>query len=117
MEEKYRIKSNLEYKRLYERSKRFYNRDFKVLVSKNTFDYPRFGFTLTRKFGKANERNLARRRLKEIIRLNLSQFEDGKDYIIAPKYHSKDMEYSDFAKSLLHVINITKRDKKWKISW
>lgn len=111
MEEKYRIKKNLEFKRLYERSKRFYNRDFKVLISENTYDYPRFGFTLTRKFGKANKRNRVRRQLKEIIRLNINLFQNGKDYIIIPKYHTIDKEYKDLEKSLMHIIDISKRKK------
>lgn len=111
MEEKYRIKKNTEYKRLYQRSKRFYNRDFKILVSENLYDYPRFGFTLTKKFGKANKRNKARRRLKEIVRHNLSEFEEGVDYIIAPKYHTIDKNYKDLETSLLHIVNISKRKK------
>ena len=113
MEEKYRIKKNIEFKRLYERSKRFYNRDFKLLVSNNTFDYPRFGFTLTRKFGKANKRNKVKRKLKEIIRLNLDKFETGKDYVISPKSHTIESEYKDLENSLIHIINISKR-KRWK---
>ncbi|EHR32091.1 ribonuclease P protein component [Helcococcus kunzii] len=111
MEKKYRIKKNLEFKRLYERSKRFYNRDFKILVSDNIFDYPRFGFTLTRKFGKANKRNRVRRLLKEIIRLNIDKFENGKDYIISPKSHTIEYEYKDLENSLMHIINISKRNK------
>lgn len=111
MEKKYRIKKNLEFKRLYERSKRFYNRDFKILVSDNIFDYPRFGFTLTRKFGKANKRNRVRRLLKEIIRLNIDKFENGKDYIISPKSHTTEYEYKDLENSLMHIINISKRNK------
>jgi len=111
MEEKYRIKKNIEFKRLYERSKRFYNRDFKILVSDNTFDYPRFGFTLTRKFGKANKRNRVKRRLKEIIRLNIEKFENGKDYIISPKSHTIEFEYKNLENSLMHIINISKRKR------
>lgn len=109
MEEKFRIKNNLEFKRLYNRSKRFYNKDFKILVSNNSYEYPRFGFTITKKYGKANKRNAVRRKLKEIIRLNLSNFENGKDYIIAPKYHTIDKTYSELENSLKHVIRIAKR--------
>ncbi|MFM1563794.1 ribonuclease P protein component [Helcococcus ovis] len=109
MEEKFRIRDNLEFKRLYNRSKRFYNKDFKILVSNNSYKYPRFGFTITKKYGKANKRNAVRRKLKEIIRLNLSSFENGKDYIIAPKYHTIDKTYSELESSLKHVIRIAKR--------
>lgn len=106
-----RIKKNIEFKRLYNRSKRYYNKDFRLIVAKNKYDYPRIGFTITRKFGKANKRNKIRRRLKEIIRLNLDKFEN-KDYIIAPNNHTIDMDYLDLEKSLLHVLKISKRNNK-----
>lgn len=115
MKSQNRIKKNIEFKRLYNRSKRFYNRDFRLMVSNNNYGHPRFGFTITRKFGKANKRNKIRRRLKEIIRLNLDIFED-KDYIIAPKNHTLEFEYKDLEKTLLHVVKLSK-EKKWIRSW
>ncbi|MDO4604370.1 MAG: ribonuclease P protein component [Helcococcus sp.] len=108
MEAQNRIKKNQEFNRLYKRSKRFYNRDFRVLVADGGRKYPRFGFTVTRKYGKANKRNKIRRRLKEIIRLNIDIFEN-KDYIIAPNFQTIDMDYKDLEQSLKHVIAISKR--------
>lgn len=111
MEKQYRIKKNEEFKNLYKRAKRHYNRDFIIFSAKNNFDYPRFGFTITKKFGKANKRNKARRKLKEIIRKNLTSFESGKDYIITPKFHLIDMDFNEIEKSLKHVAHLTKRKK------
>lgn len=111
MQKKYRIKKNIEYKRLYNRSKRFYNRDFIMLKAKSKNDYPRFGFVITRKFGKANKRNKIRRRLKEIIRLNLDVFENNIDYVITPKYHTLDLDYKTLENSLKHIVNLSKRKK------
>lgn len=111
METQNRIKKNQEFNKLYKRSKRFYNRDFKILVSESGENYPRFGFTITKKYGKANKRNKIRRRLKEIIRLNIDIFAN-KDYIVVPKSHTIDMDYKDLEKSLKHVIAISKKENK-----
>lgn len=108
MEEKFRIKKNIEFKRLYKKSKRFYNRDFIILKSENGLDYPRFGFTITKKFGKANVRNGIRRKLKEIVRLNMVDFENM-DYVITPKYHLTEYDYHQLENSLKHVLSISKR--------
>lgn len=113
MQKENRIRKNREFQNIYKKSKRYYNRDFKILTKNNNLDYPRFGFTITRKFGKANKRNKTRRRLKEIIRNNLDKFESGKDYIILPKYHVIDMEFKDIEKSLLHLADKITRVKKW----
>ena len=111
MESKNRIKDNEEFKRLYKKSKRYHNRDYRILVANNEFNFPRFGFTITKKFGKANKRNKMRRKLKEIVRLNLDKFEN-KDYIITPKYHTVDYDYKELESSLLHLMNIIKKGKK-----
>lgn len=112
MQKKYRIKKNKEYKNLYKRSKRYYNRDFILLKAKSTNNYPRFGFVITKKFGKANKRNKIRRRIKEIIRYNLNVFEKNTDYIFTPKYHAIDLDYSKLESSLKHIVELSK-----KIQW
>ena len=83
-----------------------------MLKAKSKNGYPRFGFVVTRKFGKANKRNKIRRRIKEIIRLNLEIFENNTDYVITPKYHTIDLEYKKLEASLKHIVKISKRNNE-----
>ncbi|MGF0040234.1 ribonuclease P protein component [Peptoniphilaceae bacterium SGI.131] len=112
MDKKYRIKKNSEFTRAYKKAKRYYNRQMTMLVVNSDYDNPRFGYTLSRKFGKANKRNKIKRRLKEIVRHNLSGFDKKKDYILIPKSITIDMEYRDLEKSVLHLLSLYKRNKK-----
>lgn len=112
MEQKYRIKKSQDFTRAYRKSKRYYNRNFSIYIVPNGLKNKRFGFTLSRKFGKANKRNRVRRRLKEIIRLNLAEFEEGYDYIILPKSNCIDISYEDLEKSLFHCLAFSKRRKR-----
>lgn len=109
MQKKYRIKKNSEYKNLYKKSKRYYNRDFILLEAKSKNNYPRFGFVITKKFGKANKRNKIRRRIKEIIRHNLNIFEKNTDYVVTPKYHAINLTYNKLESSLKHIVELSKR--------
>lgn len=117
MEKKYKIRKNADFVKAYKRSRRYFNRDLSILVSKGATGNKRFGFTLTRKFGKANKRNRVRRRLTEIVRLNLDKFDDGYDYIIRPKNHCTDFSYDQLEKTLFHCLALSKKKrKKWKLS-
>lgn len=112
MQSRYRLKKNEDFARVYKKGRRFYNRDLTIVVADNGLKSKRFGFTLTRKFGKANKRNKVRRRLKEIIRANIDAFEDGKDYIIVPKSKCIDLEYDKLEKTLLHCLAFSKKKRK-----
>jgi len=48
-------------------------------------DGPRLGFTLPRAFGKSVKRNRAKRRLREILRVRLSEFAPQWDLVINPR--------------------------------
>lgn len=113
MEKRYRIQKNKDFTRAYKKAMRFYNKDISILVNPNGLKNKRFGYTLSRKFGKANKRNKVRRRLKEIIRLNMDEFNDGHDYIIMPRSHCIELSYKELEKSLFHCYSIAKKRMKW----
>lgn len=112
MEKKQRLRKSQEFTSVYQKGRRFYNRDFKILVADNGLDHSRFGFSISKKYGKANKRNRTRRKLKEIIRLNINLFEKGKDYVIIPKNSTVDLDYQELEKTFLHCISISKKRKK-----
>ncbi|MDO4778003.1 MAG: ribonuclease P protein component [Tissierellia bacterium] len=112
MEKKYRVRKNSDFVRSYSKGKRFSNKDFTLMIINNNLSNPRFGYTLSRKFGKANKRNKVRRKLKEINRLNLGKFERGKDYIFIPKSHTIGLDYKTLEKSVLNILEKSKRKKR-----
>jgi len=58
---------------------------FCLAVPRAESDGPRLGFTLPRAFGKSVKRNRAKRRLREILRLRLSEFAPQWDLVINPR--------------------------------
>jgi len=81
MQKKYLIKKNNDYRKVYKYGVSLANRYIVIFAFKNNLPFKRFGFSISKKVGKAVKRNFIRRRLKEICRLNEEWFINGYDYI------------------------------------
>ena len=79
MEKKYRLRKNLEFKKVYSSRNNYWNRNLILYKRKNNSENTRIGFSISKKVGNAVIRNKIKRRMKEICRLNNLFF---KKYII-----------------------------------
>ena len=111
MEKKISLRKNLDFQRVYKKSKAFYNSDFTVLVKNNGINNPRFGFSISKKIGKANKRNKLKRRLRNIVRNNYKKI-NNVDIVIIPKKHTTDFTYKHLDSSLRHVLNKAFKQKR-----
>lgn len=110
MDKSLRLKKNDDFNKVYKKGIAAYNRDFTIIAGLSPLTGKRFGFSLSKKFGKAHERNRMKRRLKEIVRLNQQVFNDGYDYVIIPRQGSKILEFDDLKKSLFHCNSYLKKN-------
>lgn len=66
-----------------------------VLYAKpNRRDFNRFGITVSKKIGKANVRNRAKRRLREALRANAPLMKPGFDFVVVARSHTPGIEFS-----------------------
>lgn len=89
----YRLKKRQDFRRVYQRGNSLKNRAF-VLCFRATGRRlantpPRIGFSVSKKIGKAVERNRVRRRLREACRLELANFRPGFDYVLIARLGAK----------------------------
>lgn len=67
----------------------------------------RFGFTASRKIGGAVQRNRARRRLKEVVRLNITHARVNNDYVLIARDKVLTFDFQklerDFCWALEHI--------------
>ena len=107
MEKKYRLRKNEDFKLVYKKGKNYWNRNLVLYKRKNGLGYSRIGFSITKKFGNSVERNRAKRRLKEICRLNFHNIENGYDIIIIPKKNVMYINYKQLERARLHIFKIS----------
>ncbi|MCW6678493.1 ribonuclease P protein component [Anaerococcus sp. NML200574] len=111
MEKRLSLRKDKDFQKVYKKNFACYNRDFTVLVKDNGTNTPRFGFTISKKIGKAHTRNSLKRKLREIIRLHYKNL-NGVDIVIIPKKHTTEFDYKKLKSSLGHALNQAFKKKK-----
>lgn len=71
----------------------------------------RIGFSVTKKYGKAVQRNRIKRRLREIIRSRINEVKQGYDIVFAVRKEAKEARYKDLD-GAVHAL--LKRAKLYK---
>ena len=85
MDKMHRLRSNMEFKKVYSGGKTYWNRNLVLYVRRNNFEYNRVGYSITKKIGNSIVRNKIRRRMKEIYRLNFYELKGNYDLILDRK--------------------------------
>ena len=95
------LKENYEFRRLYQKGKSAVGGGMVVYCRKNKLDHNRLGITASVKLGHAVVRNRARRRLREVYRLNEEKFQPGWDIVVVARSKAVDAPFDKLTKSYL----------------
>src|SRR5262245_41153757 len=80
-----RIRRRVDFLRTQRRGQKFHTERFLVFVSKTGAAHARLGITVSKKVGSAVERNLIKRRLREVYRRHKDLFPAGLDVVFVAK--------------------------------
>ena len=109
------IKSNEEYNRIIQNIKPYRTKEFLIFVEKVKTDKYKFGFSISKKIGKAVTRNKIKRQLKNILDQNI--YENNFNCIIMVRKGILDLDYLSINKSLNDILlklSIIKENKSEK---
>ena len=94
------LKLNHIFRRLYH-TKGFADANLVLYARRNHTPGNRVGYTVGKKLGKAHVRNLVRRRLREIYRLNEVQFQPGWDIVVVARTRAVEAPFEKLTASYL----------------
>lgn len=95
------LKNNSDFRRLYSRGKSKVTPYMVVYCRGNRLGVNRFGYTVSTKLGHAVVRNRARRRLREICRLNSDRLRAGFDIVVVARSRCVSAEYAKLDRAFL----------------
>ncbi len=97
------LNQNYEFRRVYARGRSVATPLVVLYCRKNGAEKNRYGITVGSKVGKAVYRNLVRRRLREIYRLNEERFSPGWDIVAVARTRAKDAPYAELERDFLQA--------------
>lgn len=101
----YKLKKESDFKKVFKQGKYCQQQFVKIKILKNDLAINRFGFLVGLKISKkAVQRNKIKRRLEEIIRLNLSKMKSGFDVIISVDPEIKEENYQAIEENLIGLF-------------
>lgn len=102
---RYRLTKDRDFDRVFKEGEYFTNEFIILKVTKNKLDISRFGFIVNSKISKKSViRHQIRRRIQEIIRLNLPKTKTGFDVIILVKPEIIDKTYHQIEQVLIKSL-------------
>lgn len=108
------LKKNYEFRRLYQKGASAVGGGMVVYCRKNHMGRNRLGITVSVKLGHAVVRNRARRRLREVYRLNADRLNPGYDLILVARGRTLSAPWKDLNETFLRLcgkLNLLNREE------
>lgn len=106
--EDHRLKKNSQFNYIYRKGERAVTKHFVLFMVKSKYSNYKIGYAVTKKIGKAWKRNLLRRRLKEIVRLN-NLAQEGRNYILQAREGAGDIAFEELKNEILKLFDKGKK--------
>ena len=103
MKRAWTLKENYEFRRVYQRGSSAVNGSMVVYCRKNRLGRTRLGITASTKIGNAVTRNRARRRLREVYRLNSPRLRSGWDIILVARGRTLTAPWKELNETFLRL--------------
>ena len=99
----HRLRKNSQFNFIYKKGERVHTDNFTLFVVKSKYECYKIGFSINKKIGKANKRNLLKRRLKEIVRCFV-QVPKFCNYVIMAKENSTNLSFEELKKEMIRIF-------------
>lgn len=95
----HRLKKNRQFNYIYKKGEKVKSKNFNLFIIDSKYKTYKIGYSISKKEGKANQRNLLKRRLREIVRINALPKENH-NYILQAKMGACQLSYKEIERQL-----------------
>lgn len=100
------LRSNQEFKKVYNNKKSFANKNLIMYISENGTDTKRLGVSVSKKVGNSIVRHRLTRLIREACRLNYNSIRTGYDIVIISRAAHKGKGFADTQSALIHICKL-----------
>ncbi|WP_064774283.1 ribonuclease P protein component [Neomoorella mulderi] len=98
-----RIVKARDFRRVYRQGRKVSGKMLKLYYLPNNYCLTRFGFSISKKVGKAVKRNLLKRRLREICRKHITSFQPGLDVVLVARESAVQSNFNELEQEVLNL--------------
>lgn len=95
----HRLKKAKQFSYIYKKGKRANSQHFTLFSVESKFTNYKIGYSISKKIGKANKRNLLKRRLREIVR-TLSLPKNNYNYVLMAKQGAAELTFEEIKEQI-----------------
>lgn len=99
----HRLRKNSQFSYIYKKGERTHTENFTLFAVKSRYENYKIGFSINKKLGKANKRNLLKRRLREITRLFV-KIPSFCNYVILAKEKAVNLDFDSLKKEIVSLF-------------
>src|SRR5512136_1641290 len=111
MERKYRLRLSADFQRTRREGKAWTDHLMVLCALPNDLTYSRFGFAASKRIGKAVDRNRARRRMREAVRLCRGTLAEGWDMVFVARPPIVHAPYAEIVRAIQKLLSQAKLRK------
>lgn len=100
----YRINRKKEYNNIYKKGKKIPGKYMVVFIVGSEGENSRYGVVTSKKVGNAVQRNLAKRRLRNVIHRNIGEIKDKVDVVVVARPAIKEASWEDVQNDYRRVM-------------
>ena len=104
MQRRLRLRRSTDFDLLWRHGKRWHHPLAVLIVRRNEQQTSRFGFLASKRVGNATERNRAKRLLREAVRQQLDEIENGWDCLFIAKRNTVEASFVDVEGAVRHLL-------------
>ena len=99
----YRLKKNYQYNYVYKHANSVADKNFILLYCTSNGKTSKVGFSISKKYGKAVQRNRIRRQLKAAVSAFMPNVKDGYNAVLIPRRHDE-YEFAEISDSVTKLF-------------